>query len=535
MIASSFSTIRSEAAKFPDRRERPPSTFHRLETILLAGYAVFLVYLSLVPFDFTWTPPAVHGRRWILGLHALPISPRDVLCNIAFYFPIGIISFHLLRQRERSRAASALGSALGALGLSLAIEYSQRWFPSRVPSWVDVSSNLIGAISGIGLAWFGERSLREIGGRIRQGASRRWWWFAANAFALLVLAVQLRPYDLVVDPRHAAAAALRHGRPQPLAKWNDLPLLARAHHPQDEVGMEAELDRLHWEYVLDRLVDIGLYAGVAMLFVVGLHRKGKNALMIWLLTGISTIGLATLITGLRVFLISQGLDTAHWICGVIGWLIGCCVGWTWIARNAAGPNVRIEPPSFARQKMLALSCMAFVVLYEMAPFEFKKMDLLDFSQMQDICLVPFAAHVRCRLNQALYDLSGDFLRYAIFGASLLTLLGDHQNKSSRHRPTICVMASVTACTVMESLHLWMPNRFTDVTTVIMAAFGSYAGVMGLIRIGDLYRSLMTVVVEDPLTSQLVEGATYTPLPVTPENRPHAGTSLKGPARFDPPR
>ncbi len=535
MISLSPNTIRSAMAKLPAEPDRPFPAFQPWALTILAAYALFLIYLSFAPFDFTLTPPAARGERWIFGLHALPISLKDIVGNVAFYVPLGTLAFHLLRQRRRSRAASAFWTTIGALALSLTIERTQRWLPSRVPSWVDVTSNLTGAIIGIGLAWFGENLLRGIGDRIRQTASRRWWWVVANAFILLVLAVQLRPYDPVVDPRHAAAMALRHADPRPWARWNELSELARAHHPHDEDARTAELDRSRWEYGLDRLVDIALYAGVAMLLVVGLHRKGRSAFLICLSAGIAAIGLSTLITGLRIFLISHGLDTAHWICGMIGWPIGCWVGWTWIARNADGPTVRIEPPTSARQRLLAWSCMAIVVLYEMAPFEFKKMPLLEFSEMQDLCLVPFAAHVQCRLNQAVYDLSGDFLRYAVFGASFSTLLRHHRDQRSRHHLSTCVIASMMACTVMESLHLWMSNRFTDVTTVIMAAFGSYVGVVCLMRIGDLHTSLMTVVVEDPLTLQLVEGETYQPLPVTPGSRPHAGTSLKGPARFDPPR
>ncbi len=513
--------------------------FQGLEATILASYAAFLVYLSFVPFDLTLTARPVTGERWILGPGIAKISLPDVISNFAFYLPVGAISFHLLRQRRWSRAASALWASIGAVMFSLAIECGQRWFPSRVPSWVDVSSDLAGAIGGIGLLWFAEDSLRRMAERARNVAARRWWWVVCSAFVVFVLAVQLRPYDPVVDPHHTAAAALRHADLRPWAGWQALEATAKSECHWSDAASITMLSRLRWEYGLDRLVDTALYAAVAALFFVGQWRRDTGKLHLYLLAAVVSLGLAVFVTGARIFLISYGLDTAHLICGGVGWLIGCWAGRAWVSHaigaGADGEVIRVGPPPPAWQRRLALAGTAVVVLYEIVPFEFRARSLTELLRMSNVCLIPFAAHARCSVNQAVYDLSGDLLRYAILGVSLSMLIRQRDEEHRGVHLTQCVLFSMLVCVVMESLHLWMPSRFSDVTTIVMAAIGSFVGVVCLRWIRDLHDVMTTVVVEDLLTSQLIEGPTYQPLPATPADRPHVGTSLNGPAQFDPPR
>ncbi|HKQ47025.1 MAG TPA: VanZ family protein [Phycisphaerae bacterium] len=518
------------------------SEFLRREATSLLGYTLFLIYLSLVPFDLDIRSPAATTGSTLFGLRAAQISLPDIAANIAFYLPFGAIWFHLLRQRGRSRASAGLWTTIVCTSLSVAIEQAQRLFPSRVGSWVDVSSNLVGALLGVGILWLGEDAIRRAAGRTRELAARRWWLVVSRAFVVIVLLVQLRPFDPVIDPHHAAASALRRTDARPWARWQELETRVKAHHPGNPEVAAMQLSRSRWEYGLDRVVDVALYAAVAALFIVGRSRNGSIALGHYIMAGLVSVGLAAVATGARVFLISHGLDTLQIACGLVGWPIGCFFGWAWArrvtSRSDAAVVTRTGPPPVTWQRGLACVGIAMVILYEIVPFDFSKNSPAGLLAHANVSVVPFAAHRECRINQALYDLSGDGLRYAIVGMGLAMLLRiGHRRRETR----VCVALAMLICAVLETLHLWMPSRFTDVTTLAMAAAGSFAGVAVLQWAQGLYARLATVVAADPLTSQLMEGATYQPLPAPAarseirRGEPRAGTSPKDPARSTPRR
>lgn len=72
-----------------------------------------------------------------------PVRLRDILVNIAMYWPLG---FLFVRQSVHNR--SWLGAAFFALGLSLLTEWTQLYSHSRFPSLTDTTCNIIGTILG---------------------------------------------------------------------------------------------------------------------------------------------------------------------------------------------------------------------------------------------------------------------------------------------------------------------------------------------------------------------------------------------------
>ena len=132
---------------------------YRLHCYLAAGYALFIVYVSLSPF-YGWqeqglffidvlTAPLVQTFTWF-----------DFILNCAAYVPFGFLLANMLRRRRPAVQILLLATLTGLL-LSVMMEYAQMYLPTRVSSNGDLLSNSFGAFFGAmfalkiaGLSWF---------------------------------------------------------------------------------------------------------------------------------------------------------------------------------------------------------------------------------------------------------------------------------------------------------------------------------------------------------------------------------------------
>ena len=104
---------------------------------MLLGYVVGLAALAtLSPFDFDFLHP--HGYDWQTSL-------SDVALNLAFLFPAGFLL--RLSRPERVWPVCLDALALGA-GVSVLLELTQAFLPSRVTSPTDVLTNALGCWAG---------------------------------------------------------------------------------------------------------------------------------------------------------------------------------------------------------------------------------------------------------------------------------------------------------------------------------------------------------------------------------------------------
>lgn len=139
----------------------------RLPAYLAAAYAALLLHASLYPWA-GWRDPGVPWLAFLAAGWPRQQTTFDLATNLFAYFPLGF----LLTASSRRRApmvALAVGILLPS-GLSLFIETTQNFLPSRVPSLADWLMNSLGAAAGAAVAlrwgrWVGGdgwlRSLRQ--------------------------------------------------------------------------------------------------------------------------------------------------------------------------------------------------------------------------------------------------------------------------------------------------------------------------------------------------------------------------------------
>ena len=144
----------------PSANARSASHHTRLPAYLALAYVVLVIYASLHPFS-GWRDPGL--SPWVFIDAAWPRywTVFDLVINALAYVPLCFFVALAARRRLPAWLGSLVGALFGA-GLSFALECTQSWLPSRVPSNLDLASNALGALLGALLAWWlGARLLRR--------------------------------------------------------------------------------------------------------------------------------------------------------------------------------------------------------------------------------------------------------------------------------------------------------------------------------------------------------------------------------------
>jgi len=168
--------------------------------VLLAAYVAFVVYGSLVPLEFHPLPPSEAWARFqqIPFLRLGVESRADWIANGVLYVPVGFLGALVLLQRGWSRLAAAIVAIVAALGLAVAVEYAQLFFPPRTVSLNDLLAEAIGSVAGAvaaAVVW----PMRARWQPLQQAGAG---WLHHHGLALYAgayLAYSLFPYDFLIS------------------------------------------------------------------------------------------------------------------------------------------------------------------------------------------------------------------------------------------------------------------------------------------------------------------------------------------------
>jgi glycopeptide antibiotics resistance protein len=167
------------------------------------GYSLFVIYGSLLPFELNglsledaWT------RFRDIPLLKLGVGSRaDLVANLILYIPVGFLFMGALVGESRLRIVSVLGAVLTSMivvGLALAIEFTQQFFPPRTVSLNDLYAEGAGGALGI-LVWtLAGRRLLSVWRNFAMGGPS-----ALHAilvlYTLAYLFLSLFPYDFLLS------------------------------------------------------------------------------------------------------------------------------------------------------------------------------------------------------------------------------------------------------------------------------------------------------------------------------------------------
>ena len=192
-----------------------------------AGFAVAILYGSLIPFDIDPTTYRWETLFSVLRLRLIAGSAEDIITNLFVYVPLGVALVLCGTEGSLSRwRRIPLAVVVGAT-LSLLAETLQTGMASRVGSWLDITLNTVGTGLGAVLGSAGNsmvgKSLRGLRHQLRERPLTSW----ASLLTIGLLLYDLMPFDLVTSTSglHDSFGRARVGlfTPRPVA-FGDPPL-----------------------------------------------------------------------------------------------------------------------------------------------------------------------------------------------------------------------------------------------------------------------------------------------------------------------
>jgi glycopeptide antibiotics resistance protein len=137
----------------PDPALLSETTRARLRA-LAAAYTAVILHFSLRPYTGWRSPDAAAWDYW-MSPKILPLPhffPVDAFLNFMAYIPLGALALWCLPSKWRGFTWIGGGVWLACTGLSLSLELTQAFLPSRVSSKADLLFNSTGAAIGVLLA-----------------------------------------------------------------------------------------------------------------------------------------------------------------------------------------------------------------------------------------------------------------------------------------------------------------------------------------------------------------------------------------------
>ena len=117
-----------------------------LNRILLL-FVGFIVYGSLFPFDFTWTPREASVLEALSHIDSHTPRWGDIISNVILFIPYGFLGM-AVATGQRSIWPRASVFLLAGAGLAFGLQGAQVYLPTRVPSLVDALCNVLGIFLG---------------------------------------------------------------------------------------------------------------------------------------------------------------------------------------------------------------------------------------------------------------------------------------------------------------------------------------------------------------------------------------------------
>lgn len=403
-------------------------------------FAVFVVYGTTFPFrfDIGWHGFLREAQRinWRpLGGTANNILLSDIIQNIMLFMPFGFLGYFSLVYKS-SLARKAAVVLLGA-SLSASVEFLQIFSPVRYPALSDVNFNTLGTAVGLLAAMTFKRSVlgfktHPLARRFLDAPSA----FPAIIFVGLVIAGCWEPFDFSLD----VGSVIEHVKPlirHPFAFAN----------PDDDLMSFIR-------FLLASLFMSRLFA-----------EAGFRRPALWGAALLGVLGGALELS--QTFVQSRMPEVQDALVAMLG--------------SAAGGIAYFFPGFHLRPRTWTLAGAAMIFLSSAArawyPYHFSS----HYSGFNWVLFMPYYEHTT-------FQALGDFIESAMLFFPLGFLLA-YFHPGTRMEVKGALLSGALAF-VVEALQGFVPGRFADVTDVLGAVLGGFAGALALSRGWPSFREYM---------------------------------------------
>lgn len=287
----------------------PPAPNRRTFAWLALGVASFIVYGSLVPFNF-------HQRPWNEVVEAfvsamtnrIGIDSRsDAIANVMIAVPLGFVLLGMCRVDRDDRGWDLVAGLLwlpACVGLAVAVEFAQLYVPSRTCAGSDVWCQGLGAVIGMA-AWvsFGREltsQARVVWGRTQAGGTGG---RLLLSYLVLLAFIQALPLDLNSSPKDVYKKIRDEARFVPFGEFR------KSDNTRD------------WEHAAKLAKLAGLYLPVGLLAATMPSRAWMSFLRVLLAAAAVACGMESL----QVMVHSRTPSATDAVVGTAAGMVGWCV------------------------------------------------------------------------------------------------------------------------------------------------------------------------------------------------------------------
>ena len=417
----------------------------RLWRFLLLASILFVVYGSLVPFNFQSLPWEQAVARF-LSFAADDVaggSRVDKASNVLLTIPVAFAAAQWLLPGRSSMVAWLLRGviAAGILLMAMGVEFAQLFFPPRTMSWSDVAAQSIGALVGL-LAqyrWGAVVSEWLQGWWLRERRSARLRRML-KAYLAVLLGFSLLPLDLTVNP-----VEIYH-------KWADGRVILMPF-----AGLTGDLS----ERVYECITDVAIWVPVGVL----LYLSRPLGVLQILLRGLL---MAAAIEFFQLFVFTRVTDVTDVLMAGVGVVLGSgCARW-W--RSA---SVRVAERMGAGGWLIAWAVwLAVVLVVFWFPFNAR---MPVGNEWMSWLRVPFTTYQMADEYRAINEVLRRIGFFLPGGVLFFLMLYARAKGEAARVPGAAVFVLLLIAVVVETGQLFLPGKVSDLTDASLAFLGGALG------------------------------------------------------------
>ncbi len=417
---------------------------------------VFTWYGSLVPLHLVRTSVADAWRRFM----AAPLDIRggskiDWGINVLLLAPAGFCLLGAalpVNSTWATRLVRTLLVAAACLLVSASIEFSQSWFPPRVPSRADVVAQFLGAAAGLAMWWLCGRAFnRALADFLADKRADSWLDLCLLAYILGLVLYSLAPLDLTLHPDELYNK-FRRGQIAlvPFSAYRG---------PASQI-------------LYDVVTDILLYIPVGV-FSATFPTRRNGEIRTWprsLVVG------GAIVVGIelgQLFVLSRYCDASDVLTG----MLGVASGVYGFRRYSRRPTEAAPTAAASARLLFAAAVYSFVVVGVLwAPYNFTTSNTaLIGDRLSNFVSVPFA---RALAGDYFSALNGFLQKLLLFGplGAWVPAFTSTLRPASRTAANLVLLGLIAGLALAVELgQILLPGRFASFDDVLICFAGALAG------------------------------------------------------------
>ena len=416
---------------------------------LWLAYAFFIVYATALPFDFTFNPDILAlKKQWInwdptylkISGEATPIA--DVVSNILFFMPLGLLGVFLQRRRSRSRQVAVC--TLTGFALSLSVETLQFFTPTRNPATSDLICNTLGSFSGaLGAVVFAQWVQTRMQDRLSVWARREPRMLLLGGMLALEVLRAIIPLDVTIAVN-----------------------LLKKSVRSSELGLDwqALSSWQMWAANLEIVLVNAVLGGLLFLVLANVQKRGHRVLQA-LLAMLLVALLAVTLELSQLFILSRVSSTLDALMATVGAVLGVCIA----------AILRVTKLSRHGWRLVLVAWCLMLAARALAPFHLK-IDMQSLAaKFEHMQWLPYLSHYFKATLEAVHEFLEDLLLYLPLGFLFARFLAMQQYRRSSQLAMGAAVLCAGWALFLEASQLALPGRYVDVSDVVTAAL---AGVLG---------------------------------------------------------